>query len=128
MRSVCILTLSMKIGVLLRVDMSTGFHEPYISFPPWTLARLAQNGLIPVQEDSQAHVTLAHRHVRLALDADLTRADPVAARITELSPEQSRRWQPAIDRPIMLSARVRFDQAQPPPHLTETIFFWTGLT
>jgi hypothetical protein len=108
--------------------MSTGFHEPPIHLPPWTRARLAQTGLHPLQQGAQAHVTLARRSVRLALDADSSCATPVAARITDLAPDRPRRWQPAIGRPIALSARLRFDQAAPPPHLTATIFFWTGRT
>jgi hypothetical protein len=128
MRPVSLIPLSMMISVLSPVDVATGRHPQRVSFPPWTPARLAQDGFIRIQEGSQAHITLARRHVRFALDADSMRADPVAARITELAPDRPLRWQPAIDRPITLSARVRFDQAQPPPHLTETIFFWAGLT
>ena len=108
--------------------MSTGTYAQDVRLPPWTPARLARNGFRLVQESSQAHVSSTRRHLRLALDADTTRAGPVAARITDLAADQPHRWQPTNDRPIRLSAQIRFDQTQSPAHLTETIFFWTGLT
>jgi hypothetical protein len=111
MRAISLLMCAMLPSVLALVDWWTGVHAERVSFPPWKPAHLAQNGFILVQEGQQAHVIMARQRVRLALDADAACADPVAARITELAPGRPRRWQPTSERPILLSAQVRFDQA-----------------
>jgi hypothetical protein len=128
MRAISILLYSMLMSVLPPANMGPETHAERVSFPPWTPSHLARNGFRRFQEGSQAHVTIARQRLRLALDADAACTTPVAARLTELAPGQPRRWQPTIDRPILLSAQVRFDQVQSPQHLTETIFFWSGLT
>lgn len=72
-----------------------------------------------------------HKFLSLNLAADPTSAQYTASRITEIDStlpidQRVKCWQPTPDTNVVVEFVVRFDQAAPPPGLTENLILWNA--
>jgi hypothetical protein len=78
----------------------------------------------------QASITFG-KNLSLDLASDPSNADYTASRITEIESElpiaeRVKCWEATSSKDVVVEFRVRFDQAAPPPGLTENLFLWNA--
>jgi hypothetical protein len=96
---------------------------PYTTIRVWEPGQLVQVGFNAVCRGEQASIIYARRQLRLALTANTSSSASTIARITEVD---SFPWQATDAHPIVMRVSLRFDQATPPPNLTEVAFLWNA--
>jgi hypothetical protein len=96
---------------------------PHKHIRTWSREHILHNGFNIVEQGGQAAISYPNHHVRLALTADPSTSITTIARITE---GDSFCWQPTNDHPVIMQITLRFDQATPPPNLTEVAFLWNA--